>query len=134
MIRSAFTLLAIASLAACTTNDAIYDSGSGPATNGPPGSVSQRAPAGGRIVTAPPVVVVPQQAVVAFRPGTGLVDSVQQVNMGTASASAGSSSIPVYRLVVRMDDGTVQTIDQDNRAFRAGDRIRITTDGHVVVL
>jgi outer membrane lipoprotein SlyB len=54
--------------------------------------------------------------------------------MGTASASAGSSSIPVYRLVVRMDDGTVQTIDQDNRAFRAGDRIRITTDGHVVVL
>jgi hypothetical protein len=31
-----------------------------------------------------------------------------------------------------MDDGTVQSIDQDNRSFLVGDRIRITTDGHVI--
>ena len=131
MTRALLAFFALAAIAGCTTTDALYDPGSGPATNGPPGNVSQRTPAGGRIVAAP-TVVVPPQPVASFRAGTGVVDSVQQLNVAAPSASAGGSSVPLYRLMLRMDDGTVQTVDQDSRSFRAGDRVRITSDGFVV--
>jgi len=54
----------------------------------------------------------------------------------TQSASAGASSrsgvARGYDLTVRMDDGTMQTFTDNTNRFRAGDRIRITTDGEIV--
>jgi hypothetical protein len=122
--------LAVLAVAGCAT----YDTSPPVAT----------APASGAIVTAPAAtvtapagtaVVVPQP-VVAFKPGSGQIESISMLRVAQpASASAGSSSsspLMAYRLSVRMDDGTLQTIDQDNRSFLVGDRIRITNDGHVI--
>ncbi len=125
-------VLAVLALTGCAT----YDSN-------PPQPVAS-VPARGAIVTAPAAtvtapagatVVVPQIAAVAFKTGSGQIESISMLRVAQpASASAGSSSsnLMAYRLMVRMDDGSVQTIDQDNRTFLVGDRIRITSDGHVV--
>jgi outer membrane lipoprotein SlyB len=37
-----------------------------------------------------------------------------------------------YQLSLRMDDGTTQTITQDSKEFRAGDRVQITQEGRVL--
>ena len=37
-----------------------------------------------------------------------------------------------YRLGIKMDDGTLQAIDQDNRDFQVGDRVQLTADGRVI--
>jgi len=125
---AAVPLLAVAGLAACATD---Y-------TNPP---VAAAPSAAGAIVTAPvatvtvPAVPVAPAPVASYRTGYGVVQSVAQVAVpAVPSASAGSSTaaFTAYRLAVRMDDGTIQTIDQDSRAFAAGDRIQITPDGHVL--
>ena len=43
-------------------------------------------------------------------------------------------SVDAYQLTLRMEDGTVQNIVQDNRAFQVGDRVQVTSDGRVVLL
>ena len=142
---AAIPLFALAGLTACAT----YDDFGTPVASAPTAT--------GAIVAVPsatvtvpaatvtvPAATVPGTAVVAaapvavpYRTGYGVIESVSIVRLNPpvlASASAGSSS-PItnaYRLSVRMDDGSVQTIDQDNRAFQAGDRIQITSDGHVL--
>jgi outer membrane lipoprotein SlyB len=45
-----------------------------------------------------------------------------------------ANPVDAYQLTLRMDDGTVQNIVQDNRAFQVGDRVQVTTDGRVVLL
>lgn len=74
----------------------------------------------------------------AYRPGVGTVEYVTRVEAaGTAAAggTAGRLANGVgYRLVVRMDDGTVQTVLQDSAGFSAGDRVRLTEDGLVIRL
>jgi hypothetical protein len=84
---------------------------------------------------APAVVVAP--ATSTFQAGNGTVTAVNLVQVTPASASTGSSTGSVvtrsaYRLTIRMDDGTVQTLDQDSGAFRVGDRIEITRDARIV--
>lgn len=77
---------------------------------------------------------------VAYRPGYGIVESVMLVRTGpgTPSAAAGGSVAPVdraaYQLGVRMEDGSVQTLVQDNRSFMVGDRVQLTSDGRVIRL
>ena len=73
-----------------------------------------------------------------YRLGLGTVESVALVQTARpgprASASTGGS-IPVraaYRVSVRMEDGTVQVIDQDSPDFVVGDRVRITGSGRVI--
>ena len=44
------------------------------------------------------------------------------------------STVDAYQLTLRMDNGTVQNIIQDNRAFQVGDRVQVTTDGRVVLM
>jgi hypothetical protein len=83
---------------------------------------------------APTVAIAP--ATSTFQPGNGTVTAVNLVQVTPASASTGSSSGSVvtrsaYRLTMRMDDGTVQTLDQDSGAFRVGDRVEITRDAHI---
>jgi hypothetical protein len=74
----------------------------------------------------------------AYRPGTGTVEYVTRVEMGGTAAAGGTAGRIVdgiaYRLTVRMDDGTVQTVLQDSAGFSIGDRVRLTDDGKVVRL
>jgi hypothetical protein len=83
--------------------------------------------------SATPATVV--QPVSAFRPGFGIVESISLVTL-PASATAGGTLPPVvsgpYRVTVRMDDGSIQTMIVDNRAFLVGDRIQIMGDGRLI--
>jgi hypothetical protein len=141
-IATAFAVLGAAGLAACSTYDPYYSSTPNP---NPPTAV---APAPVTVVPAAPVAVAPPApapvvagnvpSLATYRAGLGTVESASLVNVAPppagASASAGASSAtyPAYRLSVRMDDGSVQTIDQDNRAFMVGDRIEVTSSGRIV--
>jgi hypothetical protein len=84
----------------------------------------------------------------AYRSGTGVVESVRAVNeaspparttgtidgspAATGSTTASPSSVEAYQLTIRMDDGKVQTLTQNNSDFRVGDRVQVTSDGRVV--
>jgi hypothetical protein len=126
-IATAFAVLGIAGLAACSTYDPYYSSTPNP--NPPTAAVT---PAPVVVVPAAPVVAVPATSA-AYRTGMGTVESVSRVNAATsASTGASSATYPAYRLSIRMDDGSVQTIDQDNRAFMVGDRVEVTSGGRVV--
>jgi hypothetical protein len=73
----------------------------------------------------------------AWKPGVGVI---QTINLGTpaaqASASAGGTTSSAvsgpYRMTLRMDDGTVQTLVVDNRAFLVGDRVQVTPEGRMI--
>jgi|SRR4051812_21296900 hypothetical protein len=146
------SVAAIAALAACTTYDPNYpnqpvSSASGTVTAPASGTAvtsTRSATMGNPIVypvatpNATGAVLVPASAATTFRPGTGIVEAVQLVHVnpapGTPSSSAGGTmpQSVAYRLTVKMDsDGSLQAVDQDNSSFRAGDRVRLTPDGHV---
>lgn len=83
----------------------------------------------------PPVVapLAPQ----AMQPGYGVIERVTPARVGERSAAAGGSSAasdarPVYRLAVRMADGSLQYRDIDRPEFRPGDRVLLTNAGDVV--
>jgi hypothetical protein len=80
----------------------------------------------------PPVVVAPQATPVvvapALRPGMGRVEAV----MASSAAAGGTAAPSAYRLHIRMDDGTMQYVDQARGDFRVGDRVEITRDGQIV--
>jgi len=132
-IRSAALLaLLAAGLAACGTT---YD-------DPPPARV---APA--PVISAPPVVAVapgpaPSTPVAlaalkagSYRAGSGLLESIGLVTLPPASAAAGASAAPApgpYRLTLRMDDGSIQTVIADTRAVLVGDRLQITSDGRLI--
>jgi len=80
---------------------------------------------------------VPPLAPQAMQPGYGVVERVVPVRVGGRSAAAGGSSPsrdarPVYRLAVRMADGSVQFRDIDRPEFRPGDRVLLTNAGDVL--
>lgn len=74
----------------------------------------------------------------AYRPGTGTVEYVTRVETGGTAAAGGTAGRIVdgvaYRLTVRMDDGSVQTVLQDSAGFSVGDRVRLSQDGMVIRL
>jgi hypothetical protein len=87
--------------------------------------------------SAPVATAVVPAATSTFQAGNGTVTAVSLVQVTPASASTGSSVGSVatrsaYRLTIRMDDGTVQTLDQDSGGFRVGDRVEITRDAHII--
>jgi hypothetical protein len=71
----------------------------------------------------------------AYRSGYGIVESISLVTL-PASAAAGGTLPPVvsgpYRITMRMDDGSIQTMVVDNRAFLVGDRVQIMSDGRLI--
>jgi outer membrane lipoprotein SlyB len=75
---------------------------------------------------------VPSSTASTNRPGTGTVQSLALTQSASAGASGRSGAVRGYDLTVRMDDGTMQTLTDNSNRFRAGDRIRITTDGEMV--
>ena len=106
MIRLAYpaSIIAALAMAGCTTH---YD---------PPPKASAQ----------------PAAVAVASAPRTGIIESISLVSVPT-SASAGATLPAVtsgpYRVTLRMDDRTVQTIQIENRAFLVGDRVQIMQDG-----
>jgi len=145
MTRFAVTLsaLALAGLAGCTTYEppppgAVTTTSGAPVVSAgssvPPATVVTPAP----IVTPAPVVTPAPPAPVAasaYRPGFGIIESISLVTL-PASAAAGGGTLPAvvpgpYRLTLRMDDTSIQTIIVDNRAFLVGDRVQVLSDGRL---
>jgi len=91
----------------------------------------------------PPVAVTtktapaPTASASAWKSGAGVI---QTISLGTppaeASASAGGTTSSTvsgpYRMTLRMNDGTVQTLVVDNRAFLVGDRVQVTPEGSMI--
>lgn len=91
--------------------------------------------------------VAPPVAPQTMQPGYGVVEEITPVTVRERSAAAGGSSAaaggssaapsaepakPVYRLKVRMPDGTVQYRDIDRPEFHPGDHVLLTNAGDVV--
>ena len=74
----------------------------------------------------PPSIVTNE---VPYTPGTGTVQAVTQ----TPVLSGGSSSDPLKRLHVRMDNGRVQYIDTVS-GIRPGQRVELTPDRQIRTL
>jgi hypothetical protein len=74
----------------------------------------------------------------AMRPGYGVVESVTPVRVvRERSAAAGGSTAPangrpMYRVAVRMPDGSLQYRDIDRPEFKPGDNVLLTNAGDVV--
>jgi hypothetical protein len=126
----ALSALAAVGLAGCTT---YYD----PPPPSQPVTTSSGAPvySAGTVTPAPTAPVAPVAPIGNYRPGFGIIESISLVTL-PASASAGGTLPPVvsgpYRMTLRMDDGTIQTVIQDTRAFLVGDRIQIMSDGRLI--
>jgi hypothetical protein len=121
----ALSALAVTGLAACTT---YYDT-----TPVAPVTTTSGAPV--VAASSAPVVSASAMPASAYRSGYGIVESISLVTL-PASAAAGGTLPPVvsgpYRLTVRMDDGSIQTLMVDNRAFLVGDRVQIMGDGRLI--
>lgn len=74
-----------------------------------------------------------------MRPGYGVVESVSEVRVAERSAAAGGSgpaakesARPVYRIAVRLADGTLQYRDVDKPEFKVGDNVLLTNAGDIL--
>ena len=73
-----------------------------------------------------------------MQPGYGVVERVTPVRVvPERSAAAGGSaaakdSHPMYRVAVRMPDGSLQYRDLDRPEFKAGDDVLLTNAGDIV--
>ena len=75
-----------------------------------------------------------------MKPGYGVVESVTPVQLATRerSAAAGGSAQgekptrPMYRIGVRLPDGTLQYRDLDKPEFKVGDNVLLTNAGDIV--
>lgn len=88
---------------------------------------------------APPAAAEPPLAAPLLpremQPGYGVVEKIMPVRIRERSAAAGGSSAdarPVYRLEVRMADGSLQYRDLDRAEFRPGERVLLTNAGEVL--
>jgi hypothetical protein len=152
--RVLLSAAALASLVACSTYDPYYTSNP-PNPDPAPSSAMRTAPAPS-VATAPaapaPVTVAPLSANVApasgtvapgtigYRAGYGVIESISlvyQPRPASASAGASVSNTPdpgPYRMTVRMDDGSLQSMVVDSRTFMVGDRVQMMNDGRVARL
>lgn len=118
--------IAVAVLAGCATEDRVT-SAPAPVVVAPAAAPYVLAPAGAVMVpqsTAGTVVVAP--AAVALRAGFGRIESILAVPTAAAGGTASSST---RRIVMRMDDGSVQYFDTEATDVAVGDRVEITKDG-----
>lgn len=68
---------------------------------------------------------------VAPRPGMGRVESLAAVPNHAGFAGANEPILSVWRIGVRMDDGTVQVMDSPASGLSVGKRVRITNEGNI---
>jgi len=75
-----------------------------------------------------------------MQPGYGVVESVTEVQLVSRdrSAAAGGSAQPeksarpMYRIAVRMPDGSLQVRDLDKPEFKVGDNVLLTNAGDIL--
>ena len=119
--------IAVAILAGCATESRIT-SAPAPVAAAPAAAPYVLAPAGTVVVpqasTAGMVVVGPAAA--PLRVGMGRIDSILAV---PTAAGGRSESNSTKRIVMKMDDGSVQYFDTEAAGLATGDRIEITKDG-----
>ena len=130
MKKTTLVLAALALGACASPKDPSYEH---PASANRNASAPVQSGSGAPVVSqsqaTPPVVVVPAPpAQPALRPGLGRVEAV----MASSAAAGGSVASSSYRLHIRMDDGTMQYVDQPSGDFRVGDRVEITREGRVL--
>ena len=79
--------------------------------------------------TTPPQSNTPRLVtnVNALRAGTGVVQSVAPAPV-MAGAGSSSSSEPLQRLEIKMNDGRMQYVDTASREIAKGDRVQISED------
>ncbi len=145
-LATAFSVLALAGIAGCSTYYEPPPPGPVTTTRGAPVVSSSSTVAPAPVVTPAPVTTpaqvsstAPVAPVGAYRGGNGIIESIGLVTLPPsgwpASAAAGGTVPPAapgpYRITLRMDDGTIQTIIQDTRAFLVGDRIQLSSDGRL---
>ena len=124
-LRLSLCTLAAFGMAGCTT---YYD---------PPPPVAVTTTTGAPVTSAGSNIPAPTASASAWKPGVGVI---QTISLGTPaaqdSASAGGTTSSAvsgpYRMSLRMDDGTVQTLIVDNRAFLVGDRVQVTPEGRMI--
>ena len=63
-----------------------------------------------------------------MKPGYGVVQSVTPVQL----LSKNKSARPVYRVAVRMPDGSIQRRDLDKPEFKVGDNVLLTNAGDIL--
>jgi hypothetical protein len=94
----------------------------------------------------PPVAVknnttvpAPTASSSAWKPGAGVIQTISLAPPASSdSASAGGTTpsavtaMGPYRMTLRMDDGSVQTLVVDNRAFLVGDRVEVSPEGRMI--
>lgn len=93
----------------------------------------------------PPVAVknttapAPTASSSAWKPGVGVIQTIALGAPGTQeSASAGGTApsavtgMGPYQMTLRMNDGSVQTLTVDNRAFLVGDRVEVSPEGRMI--
>jgi hypothetical protein len=128
MNRIPFVLsaIAVAILAGCATEDRVTSApapvvvvpAAAPVVT-PAASVSTPQPsAAGSVIVAP--------AAVPLRVGFGRIESILAV---PNAAAGGTASSLTRRVVMRMDDGSVQYFDTEAAGVAVGDRVEITKDG-----
>jgi len=75
----------------------------------------------------------------AWKPGAGVIQTISLAppTVSSDSASAGGTApsavtgMGPYRMTLRMDDGSVQILVVDNRAFLVGDRVEVSPEGRM---
>jgi len=118
--------IAVAILAGCATEDRVT-SAPAPVVVAPAAPVPYVvAPAGTVVVPqASPSMVVVAPAALTLRAGYGRIESIFAV----PSAAAGGTANATRRIVMRMDDASVQYFDTEAAGLAVGDRIEITKEG-----
>lgn len=121
--------VALALLAACATPEPVTPAPQATVVTPPPvvTAAPPSAPAGTVAVVPQPSTVVVQTP--TLRTGMGRIEGVSELP-GAASAG-GSAGSTTRRLVVRMDDGSVQQLDTPADHVSVGDRVEIGSDGYL---
>jgi len=107
--------LAVAILAGCATENRV--------TSAPAPAPVAAAPA---VVAAPAGVAAPTAA--PLRAGMGRIESILAV---PTAAGGRTESNSTKRIVMKMDDGSMQYFDTEAAGLAAGDRIEITKEGNM---
>ena len=124
--------IAVAILAGCATESRLT-SAPAPVAAAPATAPYVLVPAGSTVVapqasTAGMVVVAPTAAPTAapLRVGMGRIESILAV---PTAAGGRAESMSTKRIVMKMDDGSVQYFDTEAAGLATGDRIEITKEG-----
>ena len=120
--------IAVAILAGCATESRVT-SAPAPAAAAPAAAPYVLAPAGSTVVvpqasTAGMVVVA--QPAAPLRVGMGRIEQILAV---PTAAGGRTESNSTKRIVMKMDDGSVQYFDTEAAGLATGDRIEITKEG-----